>query len=340
MLKETLLKPKIPFEVRGRYSVISFLLLIILISCLPWISFTTGNGQLTAINPSERIQSITAPLTGFVKAWSIKEGDHVKEGQLIAELIDNDPALIERLAKERDAALSAVASAKLIMETSQIDLKRQKQLFDQGLSARKEYEKAKIEQSKHSLEYSKALAVLTRSETQLSRQSTQKIMAPREGYITRILPGERGQLIKVGSPIAIFTPIVNDQAVEVWVDGNDSAMILPGQTAQIQFEGWPAIQIPGWPSVAIGTFPAKVHLVDNASSYMGKFRVLLVPDGVWPSQKLLRLGVHSKAYIKLNNSSIIREIWRQLTGFPAVKEPFVDELNRMLLEKSNKDETK
>jgi multidrug efflux pump subunit AcrA (membrane-fusion protein) len=340
MLKEHLLKPKIPFEMRGRYSLLSFLFLFILISFLPWIAFTTGNGQLTAINPSERIQTITAPLNGFIKTWSIKEGDYVNEGQLIAELIDNDPALIERLTKERDAALSAVASAQLIMETSLIDLKRQRQLFDQGLSARKEYEKAKIEQSKHSLEYSKALAVLTRSETQLSRQSTQKILAPRDGYITRILPGERGQLLKMGSPIAIFTPIVKDRAVEVWIDGNDSAMILPGQTATIQFEGWPAIQIAGWPSISVGTFQAKVHLVDNASSYMGKFRVLLVPDGLWPSQKLLRLGIHSKAYIKLSDSTIIREIWRQLTGFPALNEPFIDELNQMLSEKSTKDEMK
>jgi multidrug efflux pump subunit AcrA (membrane-fusion protein) len=329
MIKDELLKPKLPFEVRNRYTLISFFMLILVVCFLPWISFTTGNGQLTAINPSERIQSITAPLAGFIKSWNVKEGDFVKEGQLIAELIDNDPSFLDRLSKERDAALAAVKSSRLMMETSEIDLQRQKQLFTQGLSARKEYEKAKIEQSKHGLEYSKALAVLTKSETQLSRQSTQKILAPRDGFITRILPGERGQLLKVGSPIAIFTPVVNNHAVEVWIDGNDSAMILPGNTAQIQFEGWPSIQIPGWPSVAIGTFPAKVHLVDNASSYAGKFRVLLIPNGPWPSQQLLRLGIHSKAYIKINNSFILREIWRQLTGFPAVKEPFEDELNRM-----------
>jgi multidrug efflux pump subunit AcrA (membrane-fusion protein) len=340
MLRDELLNPKIPFRANNRYSLFIFSLIIVIISFLPWISFTTGNGLLTAINPSERIQSITAPLSGFINTWSVKEGDYVKQGQLIAELIDNDPSFLDRLGKERDAALAAVASTKLMMETSQIDLERQRQLFNQGLSARKEYEKAKIEQSKHSLEYSKALAVLTKSETQFSRQSTQKIVAPRDGYITRILPGERGQLLKVGTPIAIFTPVVKNHAVEVWVDGNDSAMIQTGQTAQIQFEGWPAIQIPGWPPIGIGTFPAKVHLVDNASSYQGKFRVLLVPDGQWPSQKFLRLGIHSKAYIKLNNSYIVREVWRQLTGFPAVKEPFEDELNRMLLKKVEQEDSK
>lgn len=337
MIREQLLKPKLPFEFKAKYSFTGLLLFILIIMSLPWISFTVGNGQLTAINPNERIQSITAPVAGFINKWNIKEGDFVKEGALIAELIDNDPSLMERLARERDAAESALASSKLMMETSKIDLDRQRRLLSEGLSARKEYEKAKIEQSKHAMEYSKALATLTKSETQLSRQSTQKVLAPRSGFITRILPGERGQLIKAGSAIAIFTPEVKAHAVEVWIDGNDSSMVIPGQKARIQFEGWPSIQIPGWPSVAIGTFPAKVHLVDNASSYHGKFRVLLIPDGVWPSQKLLRLGIHARGYVKLNDSFVLKEIWRQLNGFPPVIEPIQDELNRMLIESKEKE---
>jgi adhesin transport system membrane fusion protein len=87
----------------------------------------------------------------------------------------------------------------------------------------------------------------------------------------------------------------------------------------------------------MGTFAAKVHLVDNASSYMGKFRVLLVPDGPWPSQKILRLGIHSRANIRLSDSYILKEIWRQLTGFPPVMEPFQDELKQMLTEEKGKD---
>ncbi len=338
MFDKRLLEPKLPLNFKSKFTLGGFFLVLALFLFLPWIAFTSGNGQLTAINPNERIQSITAPLSGFINGWSIKEGDYVKEGQPIAELVDNDPSLMDRLTKERDAALAAVASSRLMMETARIDLERQKSLFEQGLSARKEYEKAKIEQSKHAMEYSKALAVLNKSETQVSRQQTQKVVAPRAGYVTRILPGERGQLIKAGTPIAIFTPEVKTHAIEIWVDGNDTSMILPGQKARVQFEGWPAIQIPGWPSVAIGTFPAKVHLVDNASSYMGKFRVLLIPDGKWPSQKILRLGIHCRAYIKLNDSFIVKEIWRQLTGFPALIEPIRDELNQILMENKIKEE--
>ncbi len=215
-----------------------------------------------------------------------------------------------------------------------IDLERQRKLFEQGLTSRKDYEKSKIEFSKLNVEYSKNTAILTKSETQLSRQSTQRVFAPRNGTVTRILPGEKGQLIKAGSPIIIFTPDVTLPAAELWIDGNDASMVQVGQKAQLQFEGWPAIQIAGWPSISIGTFEGKVHLVDQASSYGGKFRVLVVPVSKWPSQNILRLGVHSRGYIRFNETFVLKEIWRQLNGFPPVLEPIKDELNKMLVEES------
>lgn len=325
-----LIKPRLPFMPTRAWMM---KLIIFAFACLllcPWSAFTVGKGQITAINPNERVQPITAPIGGFIKTWHVKEGDIVKEGQLIADLVDNDPSLLTRLGTEKDAAKAGLESAQLMMDTAKLDLDRQRKLFEQGLSSRKDYEKAKIEFSKLSVEYSKNLALLAKSETQLSRQSTQRVVAPRTGTITRILPGERGKLIKAGSPIAVFAPEVRTPAVELWVDGNDASMLRSGQTAELQFEGWPAIQLAGWPSLAIGTFKGKVHLVDQASSHEGKFRVLLVPVSKWPSQNFLRLGVHAKGYIQLSKTFIFKEIWRQLNGFPPVIEPVKDELNKML----------
>ena len=327
---QKLIQPRLPFAPSKNKTLKFVAAVFVIFMFFPWTAFTVGKGQITAINPNERVQTITAPLGGFIKTWHVKEGDRVKEGQLIADLVDNDPSLLIRLEREKNAASTGLDSAQLMMDTARIDLERQKKLFEEGLSSRKDYEKAKIEYSKLAVEYSKTLATLTKSETQLSRQSTQRIVAPRNGTITRIMPGERGMLIKAGNPIAIFAPDVQTPAVELWVDGNDASMLTSGQTAELQFEGWPAIQIAGWPSIAIGTFKGKVHLVDQASSHDGKFRVLLVPSSDWPSQKILRLGVHAKGYIKLRDSFIFRELWRQLNGFPPVLEPIQDELNKML----------
>lgn len=324
------LEPKLPFLLKSKLFIKILVALSVLFLFLPWISFTTGRGQVTAIDPNERVQTLTAPVSGFIKTWHVKEGQRLLRGELIAELSDNDANLLERYERERNASRANLESAELMRDTAKINLERQLRLFNQGLSARKEYEKAKIEFSKLEMEVAKALVNLTKSETQLSRQSSQQIRAPRNGVVIRVLPGERGQLIKEGTPIAVFSPDITTHAVELWVDGNDASMIVPGQNARVQFEGWPSLQIAGWPSIAINTFEAKVYLVDQASSHHGKFRVLLIPEGKWPSQKILRIGNNSRGFIQMTDSFILREIWRQLNNFPIFQDPISDELNQIL----------
>lgn len=330
MVKSHLLNPKLPVEIRNKKIRVLGVIILIVLLALPWVSFTTGNGVVTALNPNERVQSLNAPVSGFIQTWHVREGEKVKKGQLLADMVDSDPNIMERLSKETDAARAGLDAATLMEKTSFINLDRQRRLFEQGLSARKDYEKAKIEASKISMEVAKAQAVFTKAQTQFSRQATQKIVAPRDGTVIRILPGERGVLIKAGMPIAVFSPDMKTPAVEIWVDGNDASMVVVGQKARVVFEGWPSLQIPGWPSLAINTFEAKVHLVDQASSHLGKFRVLLVPDGPWPSDRILRLGNHARGYVTLSDSFVLRELWRVANGFPAFSEPIQDELNKML----------
>ncbi len=326
MKLEDFLKPELPFFPDRSRAIGIIGLIILLCFFLPWIAFTTGSGVVTSIDPNERLQKLTTPVNGFVATWHVKEGQFLKKGDLIAEISDNDPQLLQRYGQEKDAARAGLNSAILMRDTARINLNRQLKLFQDGLSARKEYEKAKIEYSKLEMEVAKSQVTLTKSESQHMQQSSQTIRAPRNGWIVRLLPGELGQLINKGTPVAIFSPDVESPAVEIWVDGNDSPMIQVGQTARIQFEGWPSLQIPGWPSVAINTFPARVHLVDQASSSGGKFRVLLVPQGKWPSDSVLRLGLHAKGYIRLSDSFILREFWRKLNNFPALAEPYATEL--------------
>ena len=328
--KANLLKPKLLFGTRFRGPGILVGFLVLIFAFLPWITFSVGQGQMTSIDPNERVQSITASVDGFIGEWFVREGQMVKAGTVIVDLIDNDPQRLERLKSQKEAASEALASAEMMIKTAEINYHRQLSLFKQGLSSRKEFELAKIKVEKLNLDRTKNFSDLTKVETDLSRQSSQRIVAPREGIVTRILPGEKGQLIKSGTPIVIFTPVVKSPAVEVWVDGNDSAYLKKGMTAQIQFEGWPTLQIPGWPALAINTFKGKVHLVDQASSVNGKFRVLLTPDEKWPSQKLLRTGMSAKSYIKIRNSFVLREVWRILNGFPPLANPINDELHQIL----------
>lgn len=67
----------------------------------PWQQSVSGVGQVSALTPIERTQSIAAPVEGRVLKWHVTEGSPVKEGQLVVELTDNDPKILERLQDEK-----------------------------------------------------------------------------------------------------------------------------------------------------------------------------------------------------------------------------------------------
>ncbi|MFO1525191.1 MAG: hypothetical protein U1F16_04355 [Turneriella sp.] len=133
---------------------------------------------------------------------------------------------------------------------------------------------------------------LPRVEMRLSRQRTQEVLAPKDGVITRLLVSHEAEFVKEGKGLCLLIPESGRRAVELWIDGNDIALLRDGREARLMFQGWPALQISGWPSGAFGTFPARVKFVDNADDGHGKFRVLLVPDEKsaeeWPEPRLLR----------------------------------------------------
>jgi adhesin transport system membrane fusion protein len=160
---------------------------------------------------------------------------------------------------------------------------------------------------------------LLKSEVDVSRQQAQTIKAPRDGSVLRLLVNPQADIIRQGEPLMILVPDVDVRAVELWVDGNDAALITPGRGARLQFEGWPALQFVGWPELAVGTFAGTVAFVDAADDGKGKFRLLVVPDESeypWPTARFLRQGVRVKGWILLNQVTMAYELWRQLNAFP------------------------
>jgi adhesin transport system membrane fusion protein len=110
---------------------------------------------------------------------------------------------------------------------------------------------------------------------------------------------------------------------ELLIDGNDFPIVREGDKVRLQFEGWPAVQFVGWPSVAVGTFGGKVRLIDPTSNDKGQFRILVEPDpddAPWPDERYLRQGVRAQGWVLLRSVSTGWELWRQLNGFPPVRE--------------------
>jgi multidrug resistance efflux pump len=156
-------------------------------------------------------------------------------------------------------------------------------------------------------------------EIKLAEMRRLVIEAPRDGTIFRMPVFERGQAIKEGDALFTLIPDAAEEAVELWISGNDAPLVRPGDHVRLQFEGWPAIQFAGWPSVAVGTFGGEVAMIDAADNGQGRFRVLVKPtaEDPWPSENYLRQGVRANGWVMLRQVTLGYEIWRQLNGFPA-----------------------
>lgn len=380
---------------------------------VPWQQSVGGTGRVITRNPNDRVQTIDAPIEGRVAQVHVVEGSRVAAGDLLIELVDNDPGLVGRLDAERQAALDRLTSsreavrsnesrvgelmeakvraltaadARVAMSRDRVSAAEQREveargaldlanfrarqteeMFTAGVASARDRETARFEVTRAeaglrqaeaavsaarseqlSLEAeagriaseaeaniasakaardaaeqseAQAAAELARTDVRVSRQETQRVLAPRAGRVLRVLANPGSELLKAGDPLITLVPETDDRAVEVWVSGNDASLVRDGRQVRLQFEGWPAVQFAGWPSATFGTFPGEVVLVDAADDGSGRFRLLVAPTGPWPDATVLRQGVRANAWVLLDTVSLGWEIWRQLNGFPPVVAP-------------------
>ena len=285
----------------------------------PWVQTTSGFGTVTALNPNDRLQEINALVPGRIQQWFVQDGSQVKVGDPIVQIVDVDPQLLQRLEAEREQVIAKLTAAEVAVETAEIDLRRMRELFDEGLAARREYEQARIRVEELRSAVAEAAAELTRADVNLSRQSVQMVRAPSGGML-RVFAGDAATFVQAGDVVATFVPDNVDRAVEVFIDGRDVALVREGAKVRLQFEGWPVVQFSGWPSVAVGTFGGEVAAIDPSAQPNGRFRVLVTEDPAdehpWPDRRFVRFGSKARGWILLNEVSVGYELWRQLNNFP------------------------
>lgn len=319
------LKPPRPTRGLAWLILVTLLLLAVVLSVTPWIQTAQGVGQIISLDPTNRVQSVTASLSGRIKQWHVQEGSRVKQGDPLVELTDNDPRYTERLQAELDAAQARYEATRTASEIALIDVERRQRLFDKGLAARRDLEAANIRWRELKASEASASADVVKAQTAVSRQNTQLVTAPRDGTIMRIFGGDTSTYVKEGEVLVSFAPVASRRATELFVSGLDAVLVSPGREVRLSFEGWPAVQFSGWPSVAVGTFPGVVQFVDPAASLNGRYRVVVMekPGEPWPDERFLRLGGRAQGWVLLNEVKLGYEIWRQLNYFPPEPTPAV-----------------
>ena len=319
---------------------IIFISLVIGISGLwiPWVQTTSGSGQVTTLNPSDRVQSISALVTGRIAEWYVQDADYVEAGDPIIRIQDIDDQLIVRLQLQLDAARRKIEASQEAITTAQIDYQRQKDLFGEGLASQLSFEQARIKVQQMTVSLEEARSEFNQAETALSRQGSQLVVAPRNGTIIHVEAGDTATIVSAGQPLATFMPADTERAVEIMIDGRDIGLVHPGRQVRLQFEGWPAFQFSGRPDLAVGTFRGEVVFVEPSARLDGRFRVLVkeplnsedcleseVINGIprmgecgWPPESFVRLGATVRGWILLETVPLGFELWRLLNSFPPI----------------------
>jgi multidrug resistance efflux pump len=318
----TLASIKTPRVMRAVFVMLlaAILIVVAFLIYVPWVQTTSGRGVVTTLSPNERRQDINALVPGRIEEWYVRDGSTVKKGDPIVRIADIDPQLLDRLQSERRQIELQLQAAQSALATAQIDERRSRELFQAGLSARRDYELAQIKVADMQGRVAATQADLNRADVNIARQSVQIVRAPRNGFIQSLNAGDAATFINAGDVLATFVPDGAERVVEVFIDGRDVALVKPGDKTRIMFEGWPAVQFSGWPSRAIGTFGGRVIAVDHSAQPNGRFRVLIAEDRSdgqgWPAERYVRFGAAVQSWVLLETVPVGYEIWRQLNNFP------------------------
>ena len=200
---------------------------------------------------------------GRVATVSVREGDRVRAGQLLAAL---DATAID----------ATVMSAAAETRRSSAELARQKQLFRQGWVAKSRVETAD----------SAAVSASAGYDAARFNQRFSAISAPAGGVILARL-AEPGQTLASGTPVVVLGEFASGFVLRVPLSASDVAGVRRGQTASVAFSDGAAppmaatvIEIAGRSDARTGTFQVEFALPASAALRSGMIgQVVVLQDG-------------------------------------------------------------
>lgn len=280
------------------------------------------------------------------RLWTSKVGEVVAKDQ------------VEEAERKRDLAAAKVVLSEARVKQAEKTLaaaRAQRDAVDKRTDALIQTEEAalKAAQSEQAAVRQQYNAI----KIQVERQENQRVYAPTDGTIFRILANAEagGQLVRPGERLAVLVPDIKPGGVpagleqivaatagglgvaiapvltpnklpgivaELLIDGNDLPLVRVGDRVLLQFEGWAPVQFAAYPEAAAGTFEGRVYLVDPTSDGDGKFRILVepAPGAEWPDESYLRQGVRAQGWVLIAQVRLGYELWRLLNGFPPIRE--------------------
>ncbi len=181
---------------------------------------------------------VPAPMAGRIIAIHVKQGQIVKQGDLLAELDERAAALAVRAAQAAvEAAAGGSAQARAALDAATRGLERAKALNARGLASAEDIAKAQSELAQASAALGAArggqnVAAQNVASAALSKDLG-RMVAPAGGVVLRAperlgaaVGAEKGPLFVIGDPLITMR-------VDASVSETEVAMIKPGQAAEV-----------------------------------------------------------------------------------------------------------
>ena len=217
------------------------------------VELTVANTRAGEVKACTRTRLSTI-LGGRIEIMSVKEGDHVKKGQLLMKLWNDDQKAQYTLAQTQvESARKHVTEACVLATNAMRDAERQASLRARGFvsSSAEELARAAAESKHASCEASKADVVQANARVAAIRveQGRTVLYAPFDGIIAKIV-GEVGEY-STPSPPGVPTPpaidLIDDTCLYVSapLDEVDAPKIRAGQAVRISLDAFPKQFFPG-----------------------------------------------------------------------------------------------
>jgi HlyD family secretion protein len=251
------------------------------------------------IQPKRQVD-VSANAMGTIVHLAVKEGQHVREGDLLMEI---DPSEYKSAVLALQASINS-AKADLTLAEASLDKARQdhdrtRELFDEGLASEEQLtaaatnqkvEQARVQAARHRIQQTEAN--LDKARHDLKKVT---ITAPMTGVITRlnVEQGENAIMGTLNNPGTVLLVIADLGTMEAWVEVDETEVVdvEMDQPALITIDAFPNREFTGRVT-EIGNSPLRV--ATGASGEAVDFEVKITLD---QAPRNIRPGLSAKAEI-------------------------------------------
>jgi len=221
---------------------------------------------------TRRMGEARARIGGTLVRLTVKEGDQVREGQVIALVAD------QRLALETQAFEAQVAAAAAVAARAQADDARIRTLYDKGI-----YAKARLDQADADAKSAQAALQAARAQRAASAELSAQgaILAPASG---RVLHAEVpvGSVVTAGQTVAVVT--AGEPLLRLEMPEAEAQALRPGGTVKLDPRDLPGAAATGtiiqvYPAVTAGQITADVAVAGLSAERVGQRVRVMVPTG-------------------------------------------------------------